>query len=75
VNEYRAGRTPIPCVRCNSFTKFRDLLAHADALDCDFIATGHYAIAKDGVLFRAPTGTRTRAYFLWGIDRAVWRGC
>ena len=30
VSEYAAGRTPIPCVRCNSFTKFRDLLAHAD---------------------------------------------
>ena len=39
----RRGRTPIPCVRCNSFTKFRDLLAHADALDCAYIATGHYA--------------------------------
>ena len=35
VDEYSRGRTPIPCVRCNSFTKFRDLLAHADALDCD----------------------------------------
>ena len=35
VSEYSRGRTPIPCVRCNSFTKFRDLLAHADALDCD----------------------------------------
>ena len=32
VGEYSRGRTPIPCVRCNSFTKFRDLLAHADAL-------------------------------------------
>ncbi len=33
VSEYSRGRTPIPCVRCNSFTKFRDLLAHADALE------------------------------------------
>jgi tRNA-specific 2-thiouridylase len=41
VSEYAAGRTPIPCVRCNSFTKFRDLLAHADALGCDTIAPGH----------------------------------
>ena len=48
VSEYSRGRTPIPCVRCNSFTKFRDLLAHADALDCDYIATGHYAVARDG---------------------------
>ena len=52
VSEYSNGRTPIPCVRCNSFTKFRDLLAHADSIGCDFIATGHYAIARDGGLFR-----------------------
>ena len=52
VSEYSRGRTPIPCVRCNSFTKFRDLLAHADALDCDYIATGHYAVARDGALYR-----------------------
>ncbi|MGH7658417.1 MAG: tRNA 2-thiouridine(34) synthase MnmA, partial [Gemmatimonadales bacterium] len=48
VTEYSQGRTPIPCVRCNAFTKFRDLLAHADAMDCRYIATGHYVIAKDG---------------------------
>jgi tRNA-specific 2-thiouridylase len=71
VTEYSRGRTPIPCVRCNSFTKFRDLLAHADALDCDYIATGHYAIAKDGALFRGLDRRKDQSYFLWGIDRAV----
>lgn len=71
VAEYAAGRTPIPCVRCNSFTKFRDLLAHADALGCDGIATGHYAIARDGGLFRGTDRNKDQSYFLWGIDRAV----
>lgn len=71
VQEYARGRTPIPCVRCNSFTKFRDLLHHADALDCDRIATGHYAIARDGALFRGRDGAKDQTYFLWGIDRAV----
>ena len=71
VSEYSRGRTPIPCVRCNSFTKFRDLLAHADALGCDHIATGHYAIARDGALFRGRDRAKDQAYFLWGIDRAV----
>ncbi len=71
VSEYAAGRTPIPCVRCNSFTKFRDLLAHADALGCDAIATGHYAIARDGALFRGRDRNKDQSYFLWGIDRAV----
>ena len=71
VSEYAAGRTPIPCVRCNSFTKFRDLLHHADALDCDYLATGHYAIARDGALFRGRDPGKDQSYFLWGIDRGV----
>ena len=71
VSEYSLGRTPIPCVRCNSFTKFRDLLAHADALDCEYIATGHYANARDGALYRGSDRQKDQSYFLWGIDRAV----
>jgi tRNA-specific 2-thiouridylase len=71
VREYARGRTPIPCVRCNSFTKFRDLLAHADALDCEFLATGHYAVARDGALYRGTDPQKDQSYFLWGIDRAV----
>jgi tRNA-uridine 2-sulfurtransferase len=71
VSEYSRGRTPIPCVRCNSFTKFRDLLAHAEALDCDYIATGHYAIADQGALYRASDRSKDQSYFLWGIDQAV----
>jgi tRNA-uridine 2-sulfurtransferase len=71
VDEYSRGRTPIPCVRCNSFTKFRDLLAHADALDCTHIATGHYAIARDGALFRGRDPAKDQSYFLWGVDRTV----
>jgi tRNA-specific 2-thiouridylase len=71
VEEYSRGRTPIPCVRCNSFTKFRDLLAHADALDCTHIATGHYAVARDGALFRGRDAAKDQTYFLWGIDQGV----
>jgi tRNA-uridine 2-sulfurtransferase len=43
VHEYAAGRTPNPCVRCNSNTKIPDLLERARRLGCDAIATGHYA--------------------------------
>ncbi len=71
VAEYAAGRTPIPCVRCNSFTKFRDLLAHADAMGCDFIATGHYARARAGALYRGRDRQKDQSYFLWGIQREV----
>jgi tRNA-specific 2-thiouridylase len=73
VQEYSRGRTPIPCVRCNTFTKFRDLLRKADAIDADFIATGHYARVIDGVLHRGADPRKDQSYFLWGIDRAVLR--
>jgi tRNA-specific 2-thiouridylase len=71
VAEYSRGRTPIPCVRCNSFTKFRDLLTHADALECDHIATGHYAIAREGRLYRGRDLNKDQSYFLWGLDHRV----
>jgi tRNA-specific 2-thiouridylase len=71
VNEYAAGRTPIPCVRCNTFTKFRDLLAHADSLDCEYVATGHYAQSHDGALYRGKDPNKDQTYFMWGINREV----
>jgi tRNA-specific 2-thiouridylase len=71
VREYARGRTPIPCVRCNTFTKFRDLLRKADAIDARWIATGHYARAIDGELHRGLDPRKDQSYFLWGIDRTV----
>jgi tRNA-uridine 2-sulfurtransferase len=71
VSEYSRGRTPIPCVRCNTFTKFRDLVRRADAIDAAWIATGHYARVLDGVLHRGVDRSKDQSYFLWGIDRTV----
>jgi len=71
VGEYARGRTPIPCVRCNTFTKFRDLLRKADGIDARWIATGHYARAIGGGLYRGLDRTKDQSYFLWGIDRGV----
>jgi tRNA-specific 2-thiouridylase len=71
VDEYSRGRTPIPCVRCNTFTKFRDLVRKADALDADWIATGHYARVENGRLLRGRDSSKDQSYFLWGIDGAV----
>jgi tRNA-specific 2-thiouridylase len=71
VDEYVRGRTPIPCVRCNTFTKFRDLLHKADAIDAQWIATGHYARVEHGALRRGEDHNKDQTYFLWGIDRAV----
>jgi tRNA-specific 2-thiouridylase len=73
VQEYASGRTPIPCVRCNTFTKFRDLLVKADAIDARWIATGHYARTIEGELYRGLDHAKDQSYFLWGIDRTVLR--
>ena len=60
VSEYARGRTPIPCVRCNTFTKFQDLLHTADAIDAPWLATGHYARIgiREGVSDGVPATTR-----------------
>jgi tRNA-specific 2-thiouridylase len=71
VAEYAAGRTPVPCARCNTFTKFRDLVAKADLVGAPWIATGHYARMIDGRLCRAADDAKDQTWFLWGIDRAV----
>ena len=71
VAEYARGRTPIPCVRCNTFTKFRDLVRRADGMDAEFVATGHYARMVSGELHRGQDARKDQSYFLWGIDRAV----
>jgi tRNA-specific 2-thiouridylase len=71
VSEYSRGRTPIPCVRCNTFTKFRDLVHKADSIDARWIATGHYARVANGSLMRGADDNKDQTYFLWGIDRSV----
>jgi tRNA-uridine 2-sulfurtransferase len=73
VAEYERGRTPIPCVRCNTFTKFRDLVRKADEIDARWVATGHYARVSDGRLSRGKDPDKDQSYFLWGIDRDVLR--
>lgn len=71
VNEYARGRTPIPCVRCNTFTKFRDLVARADAIEATHVATGHYARVIDGELHRGLDPAKDQSYFLWGLRRSI----
>lgn len=74
VEEYLAGRTPNPCVMCNTHIKWRALLKRADALDCAFIATGHYGqIHKhhNGRYFvrRGVDATKDQSYVLWGLQQ------
>lgn len=75
VAEYARGRTPNPCVRCNSNTKFPDLLARGAALGCDRIATGHYVrIERTGEEPRLARGldpAKDQSYFLWALPREI----
>lgn len=76
VAEYAAGRTPNPCVRCNSNTKIPDLLRKGRLLGADWIATGHYArreVGEDGRarLRRGLDRGKDQTYFLWGVPSEV----
>jgi len=72
-DEYLAGRTPIPCVRCNMGVKFTDLFALAKDLGADCLATGHYVrrvMGADGPqLHRAIDPARDQSYFLFATTR------
>jgi len=78
VEEYLAGRTPNPCVLCNTHIKWRALLKRADALNCDFIATGHYAKIRQHdndrfVISKAVDPTKDQSYVLWGLQQDLLR--
>jgi tRNA-uridine 2-sulfurtransferase len=70
-SEYQAGRTPNPCVMCNEKLKFGNLWDKAQALDCDYIATGHYAIiehhAGRSVLRKGVDPRKDQSYFLFSL--------
>lgn len=74
VREYLGGRTPNPCIRCNQFLKFDRLLAKARELECDYLATGHYAkiaCGRRGEVFlrRAKDTSKDQSYFLFRLPR------
>lgn len=73
-DDYVAGRTPIPCVRCNMGVKFTDLLGLARELGADCLATGHYVRRVDGTggaeLHRAIDPARDQSYFLFATTQA-----
>jgi tRNA-specific 2-thiouridylase len=67
--EYRAGRTPSPCVLCNQDLKFGHLLDLAESVGASHVATGHYARIRDGVVSRPADRAKDQTYFLFGIPR------
>src|SRR5688572_28286677 len=73
-DDYLAGRTPVPCIRCNMGPKFTDLLAIARELGADCLATGHYVQRVIGPagpeLHRAADPARDQSYFLYATTEA-----
>jgi len=70
-SDYLAGRTPNPCVLCNTHIKWAALLKRADALGCEHIATGHYARVRNEsgrhVVSRGLDPSKDQSYVLWGV--------
>ena len=73
VEEYMAGRTPNPCVLCNTHIKWEALLKRADMLSCEFIATGHYAQVREVegrfVVSKGLDESKDQSYVLWGVTQ------
>lgn len=73
VDEYMAGRTPNPCVLCNTHIKWSALLKRADALDCEFIVTGHYAKIGEHLdrkfIIKSKDTHKDQSYVLWGLSQ------
>ena len=73
IDEYLHGRTPNPCVVCNSTIKWGKLIETADEMGCDYIATGHYARIgrQDGRWFlrKGVDESKVQTYFLWTLTQ------
>lgn len=77
-DEYVSGRTPNPCVMCNTWLKFGRLRDYADSVQADYLATGHYArlvpsslASEPPALCRAGDPSKDQSYVLFGVDRAM----
>jgi tRNA-specific 2-thiouridylase len=69
IDEYKAGRTPNPDIMCNQEVKFKLFLESALDKGADMVATGHYAIVKDGELRMASDSNKDQTYFLYRVTK------
>ena len=67
---YQNAKTPNPCIECNKYLKFGLMWQKAQELNCDYIATGHYASIKDNKLCRIDS-PKDQSYFLYKIDKSI----
>src|SRR3954470_3195149 len=77
VAEYKRGRTPNPCVRCNDWLKFGKLAKYAQAVGADYVSSGHYArvgvdpTSGEAALLRGLDHRKDQSYVLFGMSRAA----
>ena len=69
--EYRLGRTPNPCVRCNRYLKFPAFLEKAQELGYDLISTGHYARTDGESIFRAKDHAKDQSYMMYNLTKEM----
>jgi tRNA-specific 2-thiouridylase len=67
INEFKAGNTPNPDIMCNQEIKFQLFYQTAKEQGADLIATGHYAITKDGELYKGKDANKDQSYFLYRV--------
>ena len=76
IGAYLEGKTPLPCVNCNTYLKFDHLVEKMRELDCDYLATGHYARVETNaegrpVIVNSTDDWKDQTYFLFTIDPAI----
>ena len=73
IKDYNQGQTPIPCLNCNTYLKFHYLVEKMKELECDYLATGHYAQVKEDSqgewkIYQSSDGWKDQTYFLFTIQ-------
>lgn len=76
LQSYLKGQTPLPCVNCNTFLKFDHLIQKMQELDCDYLATGHYAQLqpnawKEDAIFTSTDDWKDQTYFLFTLKKEI----
>ena len=69
IEDYKNGLTPNPCVNCNRVCKFKYLFDNMEKYNCDYVATGHFAIIKDGRLYKSKNKEKDQSYFLCELSK------
>ena len=76
VNDYMNGKTPLPCVNCNTYLKFDHLIEKMEELECDYLATGHYARVEknqndEWTIVTSTDDWKDQTYFLFTIPQKI----